>query len=168
MSVLTRHFLGGAALGGVSGSALSYLASPHKTKKEKQQRIKNTIGGGLLGAYAGGAFGGLHGMNKDPRYYRHSGRYYRRHSAGSGPKPRPDHKPHMHHLDLTGKEATKAEVHKKYKAAAMKHHPDRQGGNAEEMKQVNHAWDNVKGSTWFDKLSFVRGFTSVTRSRPLV
>lgn len=60
-------------------------------------------------------------------------------------------------LGVTGNEKTKAEVKKAYRAQAMKHHPDR-GGDENKMKEVNNAWEEIQQSSWFEKLSFWKGF----------
>ena len=66
---------------------------------------------------------------------------------------------HHQHLGTTGKEKTKAEVKKKYREQARKHHPDL-GGDAEHFKKVNNAYDHVEKSPWFSKLAsgFWEGF----------
>jgi hypothetical protein len=47
---------------------------------------------------------------------------------------------------------TKKDVKAAYRAAAMKHHPDR-GGNPEKMKAVNEAWSRAQNSDWYSKLA---------------
>ena len=59
----------------------------------------------------------------------------------------------LSHLGATGKEKTKAEIKKKYREMAMKHHPDR-GGSEDMMKKVNTAWDSIQEEPWFQKLAF--------------
>lgn len=47
---------------------------------------------------------------------------------------------------------TKAEAKKKFRQAAMKHHPDR-GGSHEAMQKVNDAWEAFQNSSDFKKLA---------------
>jgi len=44
------------------------------------------------------------------------------------------------------------EFKKSYRAAVMKHHPDR-GGRTEDMQEINNAWDNLKKTDWMDKFN---------------
>jgi hypothetical protein len=116
--------------------------------------MKGAVGGGLIGGYFGTAYGAGKHFHENYRGY------YRGRGDGAGPKRPSDHRPHMHHVGLSGEEKTKAEVRKKYYQAAMKHHPDR-GGKPEDMKRINNAMDEIKNSSWFQKLAcggFSAGF----------
>ena len=77
------------------------------------------------------------------------------HYSGAGFGRSTPHIKHFHTLDLSGKETTKAQVKKKYRDAAFKHHPDR-GGNEEKMKEVSNAYSEIKNSPWHQKLAYLK------------
>lgn len=151
---LTRNVLTGTAIGGLAGAGAGWATGPDgKSKDDRRRRITNAIFKGVAGA-AGGAYAGA--------LFSVRPRTHRGYSSGFGRrKAKPNHKPHMHHFDMSGHEKTKAEATKKFREAAMKHHPDRPGGSHEKMTQLNNAWDSIKNSDWFDKLAgdnFTTGF----------
>lgn len=45
-----------------------------------------------------------------------------------------------------GKNASADEIKKAYRQAAVKHHPDKEGGNEEKFKEINEAYDVLKDS----------------------
>ena len=153
VSSLAKHVGIGGLAGGALGAGYGYATSDkNKSKAARRQRIVNAMGGGISGAFAGAHLGyGLHELKR-------IGRAGYRYAKSKAP---PDHRPYLHHLDLSGNEKTKSEIIKKYREAAMKHHPDRPGGSESKMKDLNNAWDNIRRSSWFDKLAsagFIVGF----------
>ena len=52
-----------------------------------------------------------------------------------------------------GNAKTKDEAKAAYKNLVKQHHPDL-GGDERTMKEVNNHWDNIKDSSWFQKLAF--------------
>ena len=130
---------------GVGGAGLGVK---HVVNKVHKMRVRNArinagvIGGTLLAYVA--AMASI--ARKAARESKRSGAGFRR--------VRP-HTEHFHHLGLSGKETTKAQVKKKYREAALKHHPDR-GGNAEKMKEVSGAYNEIKKSPWHQKLAYLK------------
>jgi len=191
LSSLKSHFLknknayrrvatgAGAGSGlGAAGGAVAYEKDPKKSKAENAKSRKRWA---LAGAISGGAIGGMQGFgyHKQKAFHenmRDSRRQWEDHfrqgrHSGSGGRNndwsgfghyKPDHGPHLKHLNLHGKEKTKMEVKRAYREAAKKAHPD-MGGSEEKMKHVNNAYDNIQKSDWFDKLAsgFTYGFQSV-------
>ena len=113
--------------------------------------------GAAEGAFLGRAVGRGVQAGRQHRQYWES--FHRARSAGAGGARRYHGDLSKHHsvLGTTGSEKTKAEVKKKYLEMAKKHHPDR-GGDASKMKNVTSAYDDIKKSPWFEKLSFWSGF----------
>jgi hypothetical protein len=53
---------------------------------------------------------------------------------------------------------TKAEAKKIHRKQVMKNHPDRNPGNKEadkNIREINAAWENIRESSWYEKLAFV-------------
>jgi hypothetical protein len=166
-----RYAARGAAIGGLAGAGLGYAAAPKKTEADKKNRKWHALRGGASGAVIGGYAGAAMGARREAKDWQYEFYHNSRHrqyrgghgsgyarSAHRGPT---DHRPHLHHFGMSGNEKTKAEALKKYREAAMKHHPDRPGGSESKMKEVNNAWENIKNSKWFEKLScagFAAGF----------
>lgn len=149
-----KPMVAGALIGGALGAGVGFGKSTGKNKKDKtHQRIKNVLNAGLGGALLGGAYGGALGSRISRvkaetyrNYYRRSGGY------GSPAKSLVDtHEKALKTLGLTGKEKTKSEFMKSFKAAAMRHHPDR-GGDPEKMKEINSAKEHLEQSGWLKKL----------------
>jgi hypothetical protein len=170
-----REPLIGAGVGGAVGMGIggidnaintkNRMKMPHyekiKDPKERKKRVErdNLIINGLSGAFGGGVFGAqIRAGRKEWQSYRSyaGGGGYRRHfysqNPGTGEVTR-------RAKDMFGvnNAKTKAEVHKAFKDLAKKNHPDR-GGDAEKMKEINNLYDNLKASSWFDKLAFLKGF----------
>ena len=163
-----RGAVAGMGIGGGLGAAAGYASG--KNKKDKRNRAINSgIRGGIAGGFLGSMFGGSHYNPSGSRYeqgswgsrYGHSswekaygsGGGYGRGYGGAAHATGTSFKDSLSHLGATGKEKTKAEIKKKYREMAMKHHPDR-GGNEDMMKKVNNAWDRVQEEPWFQKLAF--------------
>lgn len=158
----------GVGLGGVSGSLGASLKSPHylafkKDYKEKNPNATsdevdsafirstmalNAAGLGLSGASWGFALKSVGG-----------GRSYSGGARPRGPMSGAGQSNLWKELGITGNEATKAEVLKKYKDAARTTHPD-MGGSNEGMQRLNSAIEEIKKSSWFQKLAFWNGFIS--------
>lgn len=158
-----RGAMAGMGIGGALGAASGYASG--KNKKDKKNRAINSgIRGGIAGGFLGSMFGGSHYNPSGSRYGKSSwdkaygsgygsGGSYGRGYGGAAHATGPSFKDSLSHLGATGKEKTKAEIKKKYREMAMKHHPDR-GGNEDMMKKVNNAWDRVQEEPWFQKLAF--------------
>jgi hypothetical protein len=147
-----KRALLGAALGGVT--ALPVAAMSHADTMMSRDRIRNAKQNFYRAKQNAGA--GAGGWEDFFRQHAHQGR--RQHKSENRyppPPPRgPTMKEHKETLGFhTSPPKTKAEAKKGYRDAAMKHHPDRPGGNEEKMKKVNDAWDNYQKSDEFRKLA---------------
>lgn len=132
------------------GKGIDVKSKEYKDFRKKWMRI--TYGAGIGINTLAGAFMG-HQLRKATRGYARSsgGEHARGDSVGSTGM---DFHSALEFLGLSGNETTKAQVKRKYHQAAMKHHPD-VGGATEVMQKVTAAWEELKHSSWFQKLAFI-------------
>lgn len=147
----------GASLGAAGGGALGRVEGAYNEKHHKRDvkigiragKTMGTIGGAIAGGVTGGGIGRTASLNRE--YKKWSRRFVRGFGNSGRSAPRPQNvKP----PDWAKGAKTKAEVKTRYRAQAMKHHPDR-GGNAETMKKVNTEWEAFEKSPNFKKLGHV-------------
>jgi len=186
--LIQKHPIGSrAAAGGVMGAGLGamYPTGGHHTARRTEARAKqegaekgtpeyaevekkvrrsvrigNTVALGATGAY----FGAMHGA----RHQMHNGGY--RPGGGGGfhnPNAAPSASTLRKHLGLSGDEKTKAEVKKKFRDLARKHHPDlNPGADPMKMKNLNRHMEDMEKTHWFQKLGFFwRGFEKSAHGR---
>lgn len=149
MNPIAKWTLGGAGIG-----SLHYLRSHgrvyDKTKGKvidrkftTGERIGNGVAGAILGGIVGTEFGAL--------------KHWTRSNGYSKSYNKPPRNMNDIYSDLGAKPGTfrtKSEASRHYKKMAMKHHPDRPGGNVDTMKKVNTAWDEFKQHpNGFEKLA---------------
>lgn len=177
MGRVAKGTLIGGGLGAATGAAFPSYSTKKKKKPDRSDRVRSAVTTGLGGA----AVGALHGAfakakdigkstvtgasrpewssfkwrQKDPfsSFFRQRAGGRRRWweqpgggQRGGARRGRAGKKP-----SWVGNVKDKAEANKKYRAEAMKNHPDR-GGSETKMKDVNARWDAWKKSPEYKNL----------------
>jgi hypothetical protein len=149
---------------GAGAGALGYGALGHHVgKKNEKAKDPSKRSDRWGGAVAMGALGAAHGhmfgsMLRGSRLMSHQARIPRGASHKTDDSGNFDFGAAKAEDVPTPKWArgakTKADAKTRYRAEAMKNHPDR-GGNAEKMKDINTEWEKWEKSPGFNKLSHV-------------
>jgi hypothetical protein len=155
----TRGAIGGAALGGAAGAA-SPLPTEYDSKTRGQRikkrfikGFKGAVGGGLIGGYLGANAGANYGAGHHHQQDEHLAKAFRDRLKERLAKNNPSHlTKHLENMGLSKVPKSKEEIHKAYRSASMRAHPDR-GGKAEDFHKLHKSYKDLQDSSWFKKLS---------------
>lgn len=129
---------------------VSYEEIMEKLRRAQEEMMREAFYGGAAGLGGLGGFGGGPKASPPPNYggsfSDFAERTYRRHRRQPPPPPPPPGaKKRWFEVLNVQPGASRTEIRKAYRHLAMKYHPDREGGSAEMMRELNMARDEGLG-----------------------